>query len=95
MWETLFRDRKWRVAEEFTGTVRAPGYRGIKVTFARGRFELPPGVAFQSPVSTNMGRRGVLLVETSADGSSDLPGSRLTLGEAAVKKAREQFSAVW
>ena len=101
-WEELFGNgRKWRVAEEVTGTEPANGdtgagiMAGIPVVFDHGRFELPEGAAYRSLLSTNLGRRGVLLVETSADGSADVPGSRIAVGEPAVKKAREEFSAVW
>lgn len=91
-WEALFDGRMWRVAEEVSGTSPEAGF---EVTFTRGRFELPPGAAFRSLLSTNLGRRGLILVETSADGSADIPGSRIAVGEASVTRAREQFSAVW
>lgn len=91
-WEELFSGRKWRVAEEVTGEVTE---RGFTVTFSRGRFEIPQGAAYRSPLSTNLGRRGLVLIETNADGSLDLPGSRIAVGEAAVSRARAQFSAVW
>jgi hypothetical protein len=92
-WEELFGGgRKWRVAEEVTGEAAEGGFT---VKFTRGRFELPTGAAYRSPLSTNLGRRGLVLVETSADGSADIPGSRIAVGEAAVNRARSQFSAVW
>jgi hypothetical protein len=92
-WEELFgRGRKWRVAEELTGEVAAGGYT---VTFTRGRFEIPAGAAYRSPLSTNLGRRGLVLIETNTDGSADIPGSRIAVGDAAVSRARTQFSAVW
>jgi hypothetical protein len=92
-WEKLFGGgRKWRVAEEVSGEVRADGYT---VSFTRGRFELPAGAAYRSLLSTNLGRRGVLLQETDARGVTDIPGSRIAVGEPAVSRAREQFSAVW
>lgn len=92
-WEELFGGgRKWRVAEELTGEVPESGFT---VKFARGRFELPAGAAFRSPLSTNLGRRGVVLQETDADGATDVPGSRIAVGEAAVTRARKEFSAVW
>jgi hypothetical protein len=101
-WDELFGGgRKWRVAEEVSGTVTADGdtgagiVAGIPVTFDRGRFELPEGAAYRSLLSTNRGRRGVLLAETSADGSTDVPGSRIAVGEPAVQRAREQYAAVW
>jgi hypothetical protein len=92
-WEELFgHGRKWRVAEEVSGEVSEGGFTA---RFTRGRFELPKGAAFRSLLSTNLGRRGLVLQETSADGSSDIPGSRIAVGEAAVSRARSQFSAVW
>jgi hypothetical protein len=103
MWDTLFAGRKWRVAEEMTGTVSYPvpgpdkRRRGevVAVVFSRGEFELPPGTAYQSPLSTNLGRRGVLLQETDAEGAADVLGSRLAVGRASVSRAREQYAAVW
>lgn len=92
-WEELFGGgRKWRVAEELTGAVPEAGFT---VKFTRGRFELPTGAAFRSPLSTNLGRRGVVLQETDAAGATDVPGSRIAVGEAAVARARKEFSAVW
>jgi hypothetical protein len=91
-WDEFFLGRKWRVAEELTGVV-AEG--GVSVTFTRGRFELPEGSAYRSPLSTNLGRRGLVLVETDETGAADIPGSRLAVGEPAVSKARAQYSAVW
>jgi hypothetical protein len=99
MWDELFSGRKWRVAEEVSGTVQQDG---VTVTFDRGRFELPvqlpdnpDGAAFRSLLSTNLGRRGVLLQETDETGSSDVPGSRITVGTGSLQKAREQYAAVW
>jgi hypothetical protein len=91
-WEELFSGRKWRVAEEVTGTLR---HDGVVVPFTRGRFELPVGAAFRSLLSTNLGRRGVLLQETDAAGEHDIPGTRIAVGEGSVKLARKRFSAVW
>lgn len=92
-WEELFGGgRKWRVAEEVSGEVTEAGWT---VRFDRGRFETPPGAAYQSLLSTNLGRRGVVLQETDAAGAVDVPGSRIAVGEAAVSRARSQFSAVW
>jgi hypothetical protein len=92
-WEELFGGgRRWRVAEEVSGEAAEAGYT---VKFTRGRFEIPVGAAYRSPLSTNLGRRGLVLIETSADGSTDVPGSRIAVGEAAVSRARSQFSAVW
>jgi hypothetical protein len=95
-WDELFRDRRWRVAEEVSGEhVQGKGAPRIRVTFTRGLFEITAPGAFRSPLSTNLGRRGVLLQETDATGAADIPGSRMAVGAAAVKKAREQYSAVW
>lgn len=91
-WAELFDGRMWRVAEEVSGPVE---FAGTVVIFARGLFELPAGSAFRSPLSTNLGRRGVVLQETDAAGSTDVPGSRLAVGAASVQKARKQYSAVW
>jgi hypothetical protein len=92
-WEELFGGgRKWRVAEEVTFEVTEDGF---EVRCVRGRFELPPGAAYRSPLSTNLGRRGLVLQETDSSGSHDVPGSRIAIGEAAVNRARSEFSAVW
>jgi hypothetical protein len=102
-WEELFGSgRKWRVAEELTGTVKVSGryaegdlLRGIEVTFARGEFELPAGAAFGSMLSTNLGRRGVVLQETDAAGETDIAGSCIAVGNGSVGKARSEYGAVW
>lgn len=92
-WEELFGGgRKWRVAEELTGELVE---RGFTVKFSRGWFELPPGAAYRSPLSTNLGRRGLVLQETDDPGVSDISGSCIAVGEAAVSRARTQFGAVW
>jgi hypothetical protein len=93
MWDELFGGgRKWRVAEELTGVLPEAGY---DVTFDHGRFELPAGAAFRSLLSTNLGRRGAVLVETGPDGSADLPGTRIAVGTGAVDKARRDYGAIW
>lgn len=93
MWEQLFGARKWRRAEELTGRVR---HDGAVVEFTRGEFAvLTPGFAFRPPTSTNPGRTGVILVETDAEGTCDLPGSRIAVGKAAARRAAEQYGAVW
>lgn len=102
-WEELFAGRKWRVAEELTGhvTVKAAlsdGSKGkvsVTVAFQRGVFELPPGAAYRSPLSTNLARRGTVLQETNASGELDIPGSRIAVGAPAVETARRDYSAVW
>lgn len=101
-WEELFGGRKWRVAEEVTGVVHADGFHdgalmqgSIRVTFASGRFEIEPPGAYQSILSTNQGRRGVLLQETDASGATDIPGSRIAVGYIALGKARDRFAAIW
>lgn len=94
-WDKWFKDRKWRVLEECSGTATV---RGIAVKFRRGVFDIIPGKnggAFRSPLSTNLGRHGLVLQETNADGSLDIPGSRAVFGESAVKRARAEYGAVW
>lgn len=98
-WEELFGGgRRWRVAEEVTGTHVTRARRGVPavtITFARGLFTVAAPGAYLSPLSTNRGRNGVLLQETDVTGSADIPGSRLAVGAPAVSKAREQYGAVW
>jgi hypothetical protein len=94
MWEELFGGgRKWRIAEELSGDV--PVEPGVTVRFDRGWFSMEAPGAYRSPLSTNLGRRGVVLVRTSDDGSVDSPGSRIAIGVHALKRARLQFNAVW
>jgi len=93
-WSELFGDgRKWRVLEEATGTV---GQGGADVEFRRGRFEVKTrGYAYASPLSTNLALRGVVLQETDATGEHDIPGSRVAVGQPAVKTARTEYGAIW
>lgn len=96
MWEELFGGgRKWRVAEELTGEAADPAQPGSLVRFDRGWFSMSAPYAYRSPLSTNLGRRGVVLAETDATGSADLPGPRLAIGVHALKRARLEYSAVW
>jgi hypothetical protein len=100
-WEELFGNgRKWRVAEELTGTAHVDGLDEggpvqVAVTFARGEFELSAGTAYRSLLSTNLGRRGLVLQETDDSGSSDIPGSRIAVGYVALDKARSRYGAIW
>ena len=92
-WDELFSGRHWRVLEEAAGEVTQDG---AVVQFRRGRFEVKtPGCAYASPLSTNCALRGVVLQETDAAGSADIPGSRIAVGGPAVKAAREKYGAVW
>ena len=91
-WDELFASRRWRVAEELTGSVR---HNKALVVFERGEFELPVGSAFRSLLSTNMGRRGVILQETDLEGTADIPRSRIAIGIKSLAKARADYSAVW
>jgi hypothetical protein len=97
-WEELFAARKWRVAEEITGQAEVPAGNGqpaIRATFTRGEFEIAPPGAYRSPLSTNLGRYGSVLQETDQGGGTDIPGSRIAVGAGAVRKAREQYGAIW
>jgi hypothetical protein len=98
-WEELFGGgRRWRVAEEVSGTVTIPRRRGqpaVTITFTRGNFTVAAPGAYQSPLSTNKGRTGVLLVETDDAGAADYPGTRMAVGAPAVKRAREKYGAIW
>jgi hypothetical protein len=88
-WEEYFSARHWRVAAEYTGT--SPG----GVEFRKGKFELPLGQVYDSPLSANRGRRGVLLQEVNADGN-DIPGlgHLEVFGDGAYKRARSEFKAI-
>lgn len=92
-WRELFEHRKWRVLEEASGTV---SQGGAVVDFRRGRFEVRTGgFAYASPLSTNLALRGVVLQETDDTGAHDIAGSRVAVGQPAVKTAREQYGAIW
>jgi hypothetical protein len=99
MWEELFGSgRKWRVAEELSGDELAPAGPGepeVLVRFDRGWFSMEAPGAYRSPLSTNLGRRGVVLVETDDSGSSDFPRSRIAIGVHALRRARRDFAAIW
>jgi hypothetical protein len=85
--------RKWRVAEEVTGT--ATMQKGIKVVFDRGHFTIapsPPG-GWRSPLSTNASNRGFVLIETDPTGAHDI-GERVAFAEQHVRQARKQ-GAIW
>jgi hypothetical protein len=97
-WDALFKDRHWRVAEELSGgALVSPGRKQpqVRVTFDRGTFEIDPPGAYRSPLSTNLGRRGVVLQETDAAGEADIEGSRITVGPGSLQRAREQYAAIW
>ena len=88
-WDEYFSDRRWRIAAEYTGT--SPG----GVDFRKGRFELPVGQVYESPLSANRGRRGVLLQEVDADGRDITgPGHLEVFGDGAYKRARNEFRAI-
>jgi len=99
MWEELFGlGQKWRVAEELTGDMLAPAGPGepdVLVRFDRGWFSMQAPGAYRSPLSTNLGRRGVVLVRTDASGSVDCPGTRIAIGVHALRRARRDYSAIW
>jgi hypothetical protein len=90
-WTKYFGARRWRVGEEYTGT---SDVRGHPVIFTRGRFEIEPGAAYRSPFSQNIGRRGVLLVETDTSGQDLVPQVLLVAGEPKVREARKA-GAIW
>jgi hypothetical protein len=96
MWEELFGGgRKWRVAEELTGDAPDPSQPGSVIRFDRGWFSMTEPYAYRSPLSTNLGRRGVVLIRTDSSGSVDSPGSRIAIGTHALRRARLEFNAVW
>jgi hypothetical protein len=90
-WDELFGTRRWRVAAEWSGYVEPD--EGGRVTFDHGEFTIDAPGAFRSPLSTNLGRVGVLLQEVAPDGS-DVPDSLIPFGQPAVKRAREEFHAL-
>jgi hypothetical protein len=90
LWEEYFGNgRHWRVAEEYTGKAPKAG-----VEFRRGKFELPVTKVYRSPLSANVGRRGVLLQEVDSAGK-DIAGNLEVFGEGAFKRARDEYKAIW
>lgn len=82
-WDEYFLSRKWRVLAEADG-LREVG--GVPVIFKAGHFEVGGEGVFQSPLSFNKGRRGVLLQEV-ADGA-DVPCSVIPIGEKILPRVR-------
>lgn len=93
-WDEHFKNRRWRVLAEADGRVTcgtfgAPGALGenpVCAVFKKGHFEFEGDGVFQSPLSFNKGRRGVLLQEV-ADGA-DVPGSVIPVGEKALPRIK-------
>jgi hypothetical protein len=85
-WEEFFGSRKWRLAEEVSGTVIAR--KGISVVYAGGEFEITGGGKFHSPLSTARGSKGFLLQELDGQGQ-DIGGSRIAVGEVVYRRARQ------
>lgn len=95
-WEKYFKDRHWREAEEYTGTVDTGSFhkrKPVRVVFDHGKFRVENGV-FRSPLSANLGAHGVLLQEVDRFGN-DIPGSLAAFGELAVRQARREWQAIW
>lgn len=97
--EEWFGARKWRVLTEADGEGSISGdFPGqqpgepVTVTFRQGSFTVSPPGSFISPLGSR-GRSGVMLQEVAADGT-DIPGSLLAWGHAAVKRARDEFRAI-
>lgn len=93
VWKEHFGNgRKWRVLTEATGTVTADPVRGVKVVYRRGHFKIEgPGV-FQSPLSFNKGKGGVLLQEVR--GGADVPGSCVPVGEKILPRVKAEGAFV-
>ena len=93
-WDEYFGTRFWRVATEVSGTDESGG---AKIVFDKGRFGIWPHAGltgvFQSPLSTNKGRRGVLLQEVDGEGR-DIEGSVLPVGDRAFKRAQAEHKVL-
>jgi hypothetical protein len=92
-WETRlapwFEKRRWRVQDEFDGTVTAGG---VRFTYRRGVFDIAPPGVFVSPFGTR-GRRGVAVIEVDGDGE-DIPGTAVAFGESVLRRASDLFDAI-
>lgn len=87
-WEEFFGDRAWRIAEEVNGVVEVDPSAGVSVSFSRGRFAVSGTGVFQSPFSSNKGKRGVLLQELDTSRERDIPGSYVVVGDTLLSRAR-------
>lgn len=88
-WDEHFKNRKWRVLKEADGRVlcRAPeGDTPAYAVFKAGHFELEGNGVFQSPLSFNKGKSGVLLQEVR-DGA-DVPFSVIPVGRKIFPRVR-------
>src|SRR5215475_11997765 len=83
-WDELFGERQRRVAKEVTGLAEpAPG---VTVTFTAGRFAIDGPGAFQSPLSFNKGKSGILLQEVS--GGKEVPVALIPIGASMMNRVR-------
>lgn len=84
-----FKDRKWRVAAEISGTREQDGNT---FRYHKGYFQIDrPGV-FQTPLG-HKGRAGYMLHEVDADGS-DIPDSLAAFGRIALESAIKAYGSV-
>lgn len=84
-----FKDRRWRVMAEKTGTVTIGG---VEFAFDKGAFEISPPGVYVTPLGSR-GKRGYVLIETSEDGT-DIPGTGVAFGEAALRRANAAWDTI-
>jgi hypothetical protein len=86
--DAWFKDRRWRVAEEMTGTRT---FQGATITYDSGEFWVDPPAKFLTPLG-HPGRHGFVIVEVAPDGS-DLE-AKAAFGDTALKVAAERYGAI-
>lgn len=87
--DAWFKNRRWRVCAEITGTKTMDGHR---VYYFQGFFQVRPPAGFVTPLG-RMGRSGYLITEVDDQGS-DLPGLAVPFGRIVLEKAIEQHHMI-
>lgn len=95
--DAWFKDRRWRVAEEFSGEREAPdpirsgGPVLIKITYFHGQFWIDPPGRFHTPLG-HAGSTGFVVAEVDAAGQDT--GVKAAFGLTALKRAQERYGLI-
>jgi hypothetical protein len=89
-WQLWFGTRRWRVVD-VSGTLTE---QGCEVTFDHGSFTIAAPGAFQSVMSNNMGRTGVLVQEIDPVTGAVIDDALVAFGHSIIEQAREVFHAI-
>lgn len=89
-----FNCRRWRVAEEVTGTrpFTANGVEMI-ITYDRGQFKIPVPGKFKTPLG-HAGRMGYLIVEMDEQGQDLVPEVMAAFGATALRQAQARYGLI-